>query len=191
MTYQTASFFDDDVVDVARRLIGATLLVKGVGGIVVETEAYGAQDPASHSFRGPTARNGSMFKEPGTVYVYRSYGIHWCVNVVCQPGTAVLFRALLPTHGIPVMEQRRGMTAMHRLCAGPGCLTQALAIDARHDGLEIFAQPFDFAPPPTEVPSVCGPRIGISKAVDLPWRFCAADGLYLSKPLKKNGPALA
>lgn len=182
-------YFDDDVVAVAQRLIGATLLVNGVGGTIIETEAYAPDDPASHSFRGPTPRNRSMFGRPGTVYVYRSYGIHWCVNFVCRPGSAVLIRALAPTTGIEEMMARRGISEVRRLCAGPGCLTQALGIDAHLDGTDLYKAPFIFEPAALEGPVAHGPRIGISKAVDLPWRFGVPSSPYLSRPIKQNGPS--
>jgi len=182
-------YFDDDVVAVAQRLIGATLLVDGVGGTIVETEAYAPHEPASHSFRGPTPRNRSMFATPGTVYVYRIYGIHWCVNFVCRPGHAVLIRALAPTHGIETMAARRGLADERRLCAGPGCLTQALGIDARLDGSDLYKAPFMFQPAPMQGPLVQGPRIGITKAVELPWRFGLPASPYLSRPFRQNGPS--
>lgn len=176
-------FFDDDVADIARALIGKRLLVGGVGGIIVETEAYGRNDPASHSFRGPTPRNAAMFGPPGTAYVYRSYGIHWCFNMVCRPGTAVLIRALEPTDGLAAMAARRGLENPLRLCAGPGCLTQALGIDLGHDGRDLLAPPFILEDGPA-LALTTGPRIGISRAIDVPWRFGAAGSLFLSKPMK-------
>ena len=182
-------YFDADVVDVARRLIGAIFLVDGVGGTIVETEAYASDDPASHSFRGPTPRNGSMFGEPGTVYVYRSYGIHWCANIVCRPGCAVLIRALAPTTGIERMAARRGLDEIYKLCGGPGRLTQALGIDGGHDGESLYKPPFMLTPPPLQGPIVTGPRIGITKAVDLPWRFGLPNSKYLSRPFKSSGPS--
>ena len=181
-------YFDDDVVAVAMRLIGAQFLVDGVGGIIVETEAYDRNDPASHSFRGPTPRNGAMFSAPGTVYVYRSYGIHWCVNFVCRPGCAVLVRALVPTEGIEEMAGRRGLSDRKKLCSGPGRLTQALGIDRAHNDRLLSETPFRFMPALVEGPIVSGPRIGITKAVDQPWRFGAPDSKYLSRPFTKNGP---
>lgn len=183
-----AEYFDDDVVDVARRLIGAQFLVDGVGGTIVETEAYALDDPASHSFKGQTQRNGAMFAAPGTVYVYRSYGIHWCVNFVCRPGSAVLLRALVPTEGIETMMARRALTDPKRLCAGPGCLTQALGIDIDHNGQPLHEPPFTFRPSALEGPVVTGPRIGISKAIDLPWRFGLPESKFLSKPFKQKSP---
>ncbi len=180
--------------EVARRLIGVTLLVDGVGGRIVETEAYDQADPASHTFGGPTARNASMFGPPGHAYVYRSYGLHWCLNTVCREaghGAGVLLRALEPTHGIGTMRERRGVQDVRLLCAGPGRLAQALGIDARMNGLPLYMPPFallraDAAASegsadrlPDEV--VAGPRIGISKAVDMPWRFGLKGSRYLSR----------
>jgi DNA-3-methyladenine glycosylase len=182
-------YFNDDTVAVAKRLIGARFLVEGVGGIIVETEAYAQSEPASHSFRGPTPRNRPMFNAPGTVYVYRSYGIHWCANFVCQPGCAVLIRALVPTEGIEQMIGRRGMSDPRKLCAGPGRLAQALGIDLSHNDRPLSDSGFSFAPAPVEGPIVAGSRIGITKAVDLPWRFGLPDSKYLSKPFPKNGPS--
>lgn len=184
-------YFDDDVVAVARRLVGATLLVDGVGGRIVETEAYAPNEAASHSFRGPTKRNRAMFGPPGTVYVYRIYGIHWCLNFVCRPGHAVLIRALVPTQGLDLMAARRGLDDPRLLCAGPGRLSQALAVDARLDGTDLGAAPFGFTPAPVEGPLVTGPRIGITKAVDLPWRFGVPNSKFLSRPFKTERPLTA
>lgn len=182
-------FFERDVVEVARDLVGATLLVGGVGGRIVETEAYDREDPASHSFSGPTPRNGAMFGPAGHAYVYRSYGIHWCLNVVCGPaghGAAVLVRALEPAgENLDAMRARRGAVSDRLLCAGPGRLTQALAIDRRHDGLPLDAAPFRLQAADRKVPLVTGPRIGISKAADRPWRFGLAGSLFLSRPFPR------
>lgn len=178
------SFFSRDAVEVARALIGAELTVDGVGGIVVETEAYMNDDPASHSYRGPTRRNASMFGEPGIAYIYRSYGLHWCLNAVCLPGSAVLLRAIEPTAGMALMESRRGVDSLRLLCAGPGRLTQALAIDASLDGRSMATEPFELKilPPAGKVAS--GTRIGISKAAEKPWRFGLEGSPYLSRPFR-------
>lgn len=176
-------------VDVARRLIGATLTVDGVGGIVVETEAYDQDDPASHAFVGPTPRNRSMFGPPGHAYVYRSYGIHWCLNVVCGPpghGAGVLIRAIEPKSGIAEMTARRGVAVPTLLCSGPGRVGQALGITRALDGRPIDAPPFALALPDGEPPITVGPRIGISKAVDHPWRFGLAGSPHLSRPFPKR-----
>jgi DNA-3-methyladenine glycosylase len=173
------------VDEVARDLVGATLLVDGVGGVVVETEAYAPDDPASHSFRGRTASNAAMFGPPGTLYVYRSYGIHWCANVVCAPegiGAAVLLRALEPTHGIEEMVRRRGVEDIRRLCSGPGSLTQALGIDRTHDGLPLDRPPFELALADAPADVVVGPRIGITKAAELPRRYSLRSSPYVSRP---------
>ncbi|WP_245453275.1 DNA-3-methyladenine glycosylase [Aquibium carbonis] len=179
-----ADFLDRPAVEVARALIGAVLTHDGVGGIVVETEAYEADDPASHSFSGPTARNAAMFGPPGHAYVYRSYGIHWCFNVVCRPGSAVLVRALEPTAGIPAMVRRRSMEDVRSLCSGPGKLCQALAISDAQNGMPIGRGALRLFLPPTSPTVVAGRRIGISKAVDRPWRFGLAGSRFLSKPLR-------
>jgi DNA-3-methyladenine glycosylase len=173
--------------EVARRLIGTTLLVDGVGGIIVETEAYDAQDPASHSFSGPTPRNAVMFGPPGRAYVYLSYGIHWCLNFVCREvghGAGVLIRALEPTTGISTMMERRRQRDLRTLCAGPGRLAQALAITRGLNGQRVDLPPFSLTATSAEVRVVCGPRIGISKAVDQPWRFGLAGSRYVSRPFR-------
>jgi DNA-3-methyladenine glycosylase len=168
-----------DAVALARRLIGATLLVRGVGGIIIETEAYARDDPASHSFRGPTARNASMFGPTGHAYVYRSYGIHLCLNVVARPGEAVLIRALDPITGIEAMAARRN-SAM--LCNGPGRLTQALGVRAEDDGTPFDGADLSITLSPDQPDLLVGPRIGISRAQDLPWRFGLAGAKGLSRP---------
>lgn len=176
-----AAYFERDVTLVARDLLGATLLVDGIGGRIVETEAYHPTDPASHSFRGPTPRNGAMFAGPGRVYVYRSYGIHWCLNFVCGGAAAVLIRALEPTAGLDTMIARRGTSDARALCSGPGKLAEALGVSKAHDGLMLDGPPFLFIPAIERAPVVIGPRIGISKAVDLPWRFGVAGSPWLSR----------
>jgi DNA-3-methyladenine glycosylase len=170
---------------VAHALIGAELYVGGVGGRIVETEAYDREDPASHSFSGPTARNAVMFGPPGHVYVYRSYGLHWCMNIVCREqghGAAVLIRAIEPLRGLAQMRERRGLEELRLLCAGPGRVCQALAVTREHDGRRVDAQPFELVPAPAGVQVVQGPRIGISKAMDVPWRFGLAGSRFLSRP---------
>lgn len=175
------TFFDRHAVEVARDLIGAEFLVTGTGGVIVETEAYMPDDPASHSFRGKTARNAPMFGEPGTAYVYRSYGLHWCMNVVCRPGSAVLLRALEPTCGLAFMSERRGVTDPRLLASGPGRLCQALGISATLNGRCLSAHPFSLRPGgPADI--VTGTRIGISRAKDHPWRFGLAGSRFLSRP---------
>jgi DNA-3-methyladenine glycosylase len=179
-------FMQDSRV-VARRLIGVTLLVGGVGGIIVETEAYDREDPASHTFPGPTPRNAVMFGPPGRAYVYLSYGIHWCLNFVCREvghGAGVLIRALEPTSGISVMIGRRGQQDPRLLCAGPGRLGQALAITHQLNGKPLDKPPFRLMVPGKRSRVVCGPRIGISKAVDQPWRFGLAGSRYVSRPFR-------
>ncbi|MDO5693847.1 MAG: DNA-3-methyladenine glycosylase [Pseudomonadota bacterium] len=184
-TLDAADFLPDAAL-VAHALIGATLLVDGVGGTIVEAEAYDMTDAASHTFGGPTERNRAMFGPPGHAYVYRSYGIHWCLNFVCREaghGAGVLIRALRPTHGLETMRTRRGLHDEHLLCAGPGRLAQALGITQAHYGLALDAPPFRVlsAPPGAAVDVLTGPRIGISKAIDTPWRFGLAGSRYLSR----------
>ena len=174
-------FFARSVHDVAPELIGVLLLVDGVGGRIVEVEAYDREDPASHAFRGPTARNASMFGPPGHAYVYRSYGVHWCLNLVCGSVSAALVRALEPTHGLDEMRSRRGLEDFRLLCSGPGRLCQALGITGEHDGLPLDAPPFSLSasPPPVEV--VAGKRVGITRAVEQPWRYGLAGSPFLSR----------
>ncbi len=176
--------FREDAVAVARALIGATLRVDGVGGRIVETEAYDMADPASHSFAGPTGRNRSMFGPPGHAYVYRSYGMHWCLNFVCREaghGAGVLIRALEPLDGLDPMRTRRGLGEVRLLCAGPGRLGQALGITRDLDGLPLDAPPFEVWAAEEAGPVVVGPRIGITRAVAQPWRFGLAGSPFLSR----------
>lgn len=180
-------WLSQDAVTVARSLIGARLLVDGVGGTIVETEAYDPADPASHSFGGPRPRNAAMFGPVGRAYVYRIYGAHWCFNIVCdrtKPGSAVLIRALEPTDGLGVMAQRRGTDDPKRLCSGPGKLCQALAIDQALDHAPLDAPPFLIERRPPEPDLATGPRIGITKGADTPWRFGLRDSPFLSRPFR-------
>ena len=181
--------FEASSPTVARALIGASIFVGGVGGRIVETEAYDEADPASHSFAGRTARNSAMFGPPGRAYVYRSYGLHWCLNVVCMPaghGAAVLIRAIEPTQGIDVMRQRRRQGDERLLCAGPGRLCEALAITRQHEGQRVDRAPFRLEPAPEGESAqrvVAGMRIGISKAREQPWRFALESSRHLSKSM--------
>ena len=179
-------FFARSVHEVAPDLLGVTLLVDGVGGPIVEVEAYHHEDPASHGFGGRTARNAAMFGSPGHAYVYRSYGIHWCLNFVCEEegsASAVLLRALEPRVGLDAMRARRGLNEPRLLSAGPGRLCQALGVTRDHDGLPLDEPPFELRERETEPEIARGPRIGISRATDLPWRFAIAGSGYLSRPL--------
>jgi DNA-3-methyladenine glycosylase len=183
----TAKFFARSVHVVAPDLIGASLFVDGVGGRIVEVEAYHQEDPAAHSYGGRTERNATMFGPPGRVYVYRSYGIHWCMNFVCEregSASAVLIRAIEPTAGLAAMRQRRGVTEERLLCAGPGRLCQALGITRAHDGLPLHRPPFALRPREHPVEIVVGPRIGITKAVEQPWRYGLAESRFLSRPFR-------
>ena len=187
-------FFARSVHEVAPELIGVTLLVDGVGGRIVEVEAYDREDPASHAFRGPTARNASMFGPPGHAYVYRSYGIHWCLNFVCGAEgvpEAALVRALEPTHGLERMRVRRGLESPLLYCAGPGRLCQALCVTSAHDGLPLDKSPFELLAAAKEVDVVAGPRIGITRAIEQPWRYGLAGSRYVSRPLVRREATLS
>jgi len=171
--------------DAARALVGWTLLKDGVGGVVVETEAYEPDDPASHSFPGPTRRNATMFGPPGRLYVYRSYGVHWCANVVCSEegtGAAVLLRALEPVAGLEVMQERRRTADLRLLCAGPGRLAEALDISDVDDGAALDQPPFELHVPRSSPDVVTGPRVGIRRAVERPWRFALRGSDFVSRP---------
>jgi DNA-3-methyladenine glycosylase len=181
------SFFDRRVLNVAPELIGATLLVDGVGGRIVEVEAYHHTDPAAHSYRGQTDRNAVMFGPPGVAYVYRSYGIHWCLNFVCEAegsASAVLIRALEPIEGLAAMRRRRGVADERLLCSGPGKLCQALGVTHRHNGLPLDKAPFELRAREGKAAIVRGVRIGITKAVERPWRYGLKGSRFLSKPFK-------
>jgi DNA-3-methyladenine glycosylase len=183
----TRSFFNRSVHEVAPDLIGATLFVDGVGGRLVEVEAYHQTDPAAHSFHGPTKRNAVMFGPPGYAYIYRSYGIHWCLNFVCEPkesASAVLIRAIEPTAGLKAMRRRRGVADERLLCSGPGRLCQALRVTALHNGLVLDRPPFELFAREDDVEVVAGPRIGLTKAVDKPWRYGLKGSRFLSKPFR-------
>jgi DNA-3-methyladenine glycosylase len=179
--------FSAPSVEVARKLIGVTLCVNGVGGRIVETEAYDHDDPASHSHGGPTPRNATMFGPPGHAYVYRSYGIHWCLNFVCDVegrAEAVLVRALQPELGLDEMRARRAVDAERSLASGPGKLCQALGITGEHDGLPLDVLPFGLHAR-IETPEIAtGPRIGITRATELSWRYGLKASPYLSRPLR-------
>jgi DNA-3-methyladenine glycosylase len=183
------SFFDRPVLKVAPDLIGATLLFRGVGGTIVEVEAYHHTDPAAHSFNGRTNRNAVMFGPAGHAYVYRSYGIHWCVNFVCEAegsASAVLIRAIEPTAGLAAMKRRREIKEERLLCSGPGRLCEALGISRAQDGLALDKPPFELRARSQKPEIVAGVRIGITKAADLPWRFGLKGSRYLSKPFAKS-----
>jgi DNA-3-methyladenine glycosylase len=179
------SFFDRPVLKVAPELIGANLLVNGVGGRIVEVEAYHHTDPAAHSYNGRTERNAVMFGPPGYAYVYRSYGIHWCLNFVCEEegsASAVLIRALEPVAGIAAMRRRRGLVDERALCSGPGKLCEALGVSHRHNGLPLDRLPFELRARGESLDIVVGVRIGITKAIEHPWRYGLKGSRFLSKP---------
>jgi DNA-3-methyladenine glycosylase len=181
------SFFARSVHEVAPELIGATFLFGSTGGVIVELEAYHHTEPAAHSFGGVTDRNAVMFGPAGHAYVYRSYGLHWCVNFVCETAgsaAAVLIRAVAPTTGIALMRRRRGLKEERLLCSGPGRLTQAMGITHAHNGLPLDEAPFSLIARPDKPDIVTGPRIGITKAMDLPWRYGLAGSPHLSKPFR-------
>ena len=183
------SFFNRSVLEVAPDLIGATLLVDGVGGRIVEVEAYHHTEPAAHSYNGPTPRNAVMFGPAGYAYIYRSYGIHWCLNFVCEPAgsaAAVLIRALEPTEGLRQMRRRRGLSDPDLLCSGPGRLCEALRVTAVHNGLALDAPPFALFAKPEPVEIAVGVRIGLTKAVDKPWRYGEKGSRFLSKPFPET-----
>jgi DNA-3-methyladenine glycosylase len=183
------SFFARSVHEVAPDLVGATLFVDGVGGRIVEVEAYDHEDPAAHGYRGRTARNESMFGPPGHAYVYRSYGIHWCLNFVCESegtASAVLVRALEPTQELDVMAARRGTSEPRLLCSGPGRLCEALGISGDHDGLALDRPPFELYAGEDVVEVAAGPRIGLTKAAERSWRYGEAGSRFLSKPIRSR-----
>ncbi len=181
------AFFDRSVHAVAPELIGATLLIDGVGGTIVEVEAYHHTDPAAHSYIGQTERNAVMFGPPGFAYVYRSYGIHWCLNFVCEEdgsASAVLIRAIEPTQGLATMRRRRAVSDVRALCSGPGKLAQALGVTRKHNGLALDRAPFELRARERAPELAVGVRIGITKAVDQPWRYGLKGSKFLSKPFK-------
>jgi DNA-3-methyladenine glycosylase len=183
----TREFFARSVHEVAPELIGATLLFDGVGGKIVEVEAYDQDDPASHAFPGLRPTTASMFGPPGHAYVYRSYGVHWCLNLVCAEegrAEAALVRALEPAAGLEAMRERRGLDRVRSLCSGPGKLCQALGITRADDGLPLDEPPFELLARETEPPVAVGTRIGITRAVEQPWRYVLAGSPFLSRPLR-------
>jgi DNA-3-methyladenine glycosylase len=186
-------FFARPVVDVARDLIGCVVAHDGTAGVIVEAEAYHDTEPACHAFVGLTPRTETLFGPPGHAYVYRSYGIHALLNAVAEPegvGAAALIRALEPLHGVEAMRARRGLEALEDLCSGPGKLTQALGVGLDHNATDLAAGPIRFLAPPTDRPPprvISGPRVGITKAADLPWRFCAEGSRFVSRPWPWNG----
>ena len=186
------AFFAHSVHDVARDLIGCSLTYGGVGGTIVETESYHRDDPACHAYGGPTPRSSILWGRPGRAYVYFSYGIHSLLNAVAEPegeAAAVLIRALEPRWGIEAMRERRGREAARELCSGPGKLTEALGVGLEDNGRSLLEAPFEVRAAPPDAPAVevtTAPRIGITKAAELPWRFCAAGSLFLSRPVPRE-----
>jgi DNA-3-methyladenine glycosylase len=185
-------FFDRSVHEVARDLVGCRLFFGGVGGTIVETESYERDDPACHAYAGLTDRTEVLFGPPGRAYVYLSYGVHSLLNAVAEPegeAAAVLIRALEPTAGLEAMRERRGDRPDGELCSGPGKLTEALGVGLEHNGADLACAPFLLLPPQGAPPAiVTGPRIGITKAVERPWRFCAAGSRFVSRPFPKLSP---
>jgi DNA-3-methyladenine glycosylase len=186
-----AEFFARSVHDVAQDLIGCTVAHAGTAGVIVETESYHADDPACHAFGGPTPRSGVLFGPPAHVYVYLSYGIHRLLNFVAEPegeAAAILIRALEPVAGIDTMCERRGIDRLEDLCSGPGKLTEALAIGLGLNGVSLTKGPIEVLgrEPGWDPAIVTAPRIGITKAVEHPWRFCAAGSRFVSKPWPRH-----
>jgi DNA-3-methyladenine glycosylase len=183
------SFFDRSVHEVAPELIGATLLIDGAGGIIVEVEAYHHTDPAAHSYLGRTERNAVMFGPAGYAYVYRSYGIHWCLNFVCEEegsASAVLIRALEPAQGVAAMRRRRGLRDERALCSGPGKLCEALGLSKKHNGQPLDRAPFELRARSEAPHVIVGVRIGITKAAEKPWRYGLKGSAFLSRPFPEN-----
>jgi DNA-3-methyladenine glycosylase len=182
------AFFARSVHEVARDLIGCALLFEGVGGVIVETESYHREDPACHAYVGLTRRTSVLFGPPGRAYVYFSYGVHNLLNAVAEPdgdAAAVLIRALDPRWGIEEMQRRRGREGLRELCSGPGKLTQAIGVGLEHNGISLLEPPFELRgrEGSADVAVATGPRIGITKATEHPWRFCAAKSAFLSRPV--------
>ena len=183
----TRDFFARTVHDVAPELIGATLVVDGVGGLIVEVEAYDGDDPASHGYRGQTRRNAAMFGPAGRAYVYRSYGVHWCLNLVCREAgvpDAVLVRAVEPLYGLEAMRDRRGVDADTLLCSGPGRLCEALGVTSAHDGLALDEPPFELRARAGDVEVATGRRVGISRAAERPWRYVLSGSRFVSRRIE-------